>query len=306
VTLPRGAIALALLIGAGCERGPKNVTIDDRAHYWEKNGFTELVPAIRAPSTADERDVVHVWIKLPEGARVTAIGGSLRVPPGTIADRVETRGEGGVDVRGTRFDAREGELFHVFHSDAKTPSAPVSGWEWPRSDEKLGQQATDKLVASLAGQPPGEIEALRQFNQCVRCHEHDTPAVKNAAERRPRRRTDGSGLFELLAVLEDEAPPELNRPRDMNVGAPFVTVHCGAADPELRTRPDGARHYACADGTAPVARLDVAAALAAGDAHAVAVCASRRFLFDHMDAAARAAFAQRFAACGIAAAAPKG
>lgn len=294
----RAALASLALAAVGCERGPKTVTIDDRAGYWQKSGFTELTPAIFAPSTADEHDLVKVWIKIPEGALVTAVGGSLRVPIGTVADRVETRGEGGVDVRGTRFDAAD-EMFHVFHSDAKTPGAPVSGWEWPRRDGKLSEQATDKLVASLAGQPSGEIEALRQFNECLRCHEHDRPAAVNASERRPRRRTDGSGLYQLLAVLEDAAPPELNRPHDMNVGAPFIAVRCGPDDAELRTRPDGARHYVCPNGSVPIARLDMVAAMAAGDPHAAAVCASRRFLFDHMDELARANFRVSFGECNI-------
>jgi hypothetical protein len=55
-------------------------------------------------------------------------------------------------------------------------------------------------------------------------------------------------------------------------------------------------------GGCPVAHYDVAAALAAGDAHARAVCASRRALFAAMDGAARAAFADAFDVCGITAA----
>jgi hypothetical protein len=49
----------------------------------------------------------------------------------------------------------------------------------------------------------------------------------------------------------------------------------------------------------PRAHLDLAAALAAGKAHAIAVCWSRRYLFDHMDADARRAFSQAFSDCGL-------
>jgi hypothetical protein len=227
------------------------------------------------------------------------VGDSLRVPPGTVADRVETRGEGGVDVRGTRFGERGAELFHVFHSDAKTPGAPVSGWEWPRGDERLQREATEKLAASLRGQPQAEIDMLRGFNECARCHEHERAPLTRVDVRAPRRATDGSGLFELLAVLRDDAPVEANRPRDMNVGLPFVEVRCGAARAELQARPDGARRFACPGGAVPIARLDVATALAANDEHALAVCRSRRFLFEHMDEASRALFKDGFAACAI-------
>lgn len=294
----RAFLLLAAL--AGCHRGVSNVTIENRTTHWEQNGFVEMVPPIRPPSTVDEHDVVKVWLKIPDGGKLVMSAGSLRVPAGTIADRVETRGQGNVDVRGTRFGERGAEFFHVYHSDANTPGAPVTGWEWPRGDDKLQKEATDKLVASLAGQPQAEIEMLRGFNECARCHEHERPPVTRVEVSAPRRATDGSGLFELLAVLRDDAPLELNRPRDMNVGLPYFEVRCSNGErAELQTRPDGARRFACKDGSVPVARLDVAQGVAAKDEHALQVCKSRRYLYDRMDEAARAEFRAGFVACGI-------
>ena len=296
-------LLLPLVLLAGCHRsgGVRDVTIEDRDAHWQKAGFVELVPSVRPPTTTDEKDLVKVWLKLPDQGKVAMSAGSLRVPPGTVADRVESLGRGGIDVRGTSFGERGAEKFHVYHSDEKKPGAPLAGWEWPRGDEKAQAEATERLVASLtaAHALPGEIEMLRGFNDCSRCHEHQKPELNRAEVRAPRRSTDGSGLFELLAVLRDESPIEMNRPRDMNVGLPFVEVRCGAARAELQVRPDGARRFVCKDGSVPIGKLDVARAMAANDPYAQEVCKARRYLYDHMDDGARKEFQAGFAACGI-------
>ena len=97
----------------------------------------------------------------------------------------------------------------------------------------------------------------------------------------PRRATDDAGFYGVLGVLADAAPLEDHRPRDRNADDPFVAI----------ARPG--------DGGVPRAALDLPRALAAGAPHAAAVCRSRRYLFDHMDPDARAAFAPAFSECGI-------
>ena len=61
----------------------------------------------------------------------------------------------------------------------------------------------------------------------------------------------------------------------------------------------GDHWYGCADGGLPVGRRDVAAGRAAGDSYTAQLCASRRYLYDRLDALGRRAFAAAFSTCGI-------
>ena len=86
----------------------------------------------------------------------------------------------------------------------------------------------------------------------------------------------------------------------MNTSDPFIALECpdGRA-PILDENDFGARRYRCPDGKVPVGTLDMRAALARNDAHALAVCASRKYLFERMTDDATRAFADAFAECHI-------
>src|SRR5215468_5162691 len=105
-------------VAAGCARAaePTALRIDDPDQHWRTDGFVEMVTPLEPPTTADERDRITVWLKLPDGEAIT-IGPSLRYAAGTVADRVEYSGSAVTDVRGTRFVAGGGELFHVLRGD---------------------------------------------------------------------------------------------------------------------------------------------------------------------------------------------
>ena len=78
-----------------------------------------------------------------------------------------------------------------------------------------------------------------------------------------------------------------------------LTITCpSGGTPQLQEH-GVARQFSCASFENPEGGLDVTRALAAGDERTVAMCKSRRYLFDHMDDVARAAFADAFEACGI-------
>jgi hypothetical protein len=89
-----------------------------------------------------------------------------------------------------------------------------------------------------------------------------------------------------------------HRIRDLNADDPYVTVWCGN-EPVHATVSGAARWYVCPGGQAPLGKLDLAAALRARDPHALQLCASRSYLYRHMDERAREAFAQAFQECGI-------
>jgi hypothetical protein len=78
-------------------------------------------------------------------------------------------------------------------------------------------------------------------------------------------------------------------------------VDCGGEPGTERVR-DGARRWGCGPGGAgrvPVARLDLAAALAAGDRDAKRVCESRATLARHLTDRARRAVSAALAECDI-------
>jgi hypothetical protein len=301
--------------------------IDAPATHWRAHGFVEMVPPVRLPSDRAGRDAIRVWLKVGEG-KITAktlVDGRvvLAYPPGTVADRVESMGDAVIDVRGTTLrgttlrgamatgEASAGEeLFHVYVAESEAPSALV-GWEWRRGDFAAEASATAALLAqldrtkrTLRGEPPPTAQqhanSLRSYernNNCGGCHAHEKPPVARGDT--VHRATDAAGFFVPQSVLADVLPLERHRPWDVNVGDPYLAISCPTGStPQLLERGD-ARQLTCASFEIPVARLDVRRALAAGDERTVAMCRSRRYLFDHMDEKARAAFADAFEACGI-------
>lgn len=297
---------------------------------WAKQGFVEMTPPVRLPSDGAGRDKIEVWLRVPEGGRITARKladgrATIAFPPGTIADRVESwgyaraEGDGGgwkysvTDVRGTRLDVNGAEMFHVFVPVGPEPGARLVGWEWARSDRLQQRAATQFLISHLErmrtlqdrGRPQSAeerrelIEDYRRNNDCAKCHAHDKP-VQTSRVRGIHRATDSNGFYVPLSVLMDTVPLERHRPRDMNVGDPFLTITCPTQGdhPVLAQGAAGAREYRCLQGGSPSGTLDVKKALAANDARTIALCKSRAYLRAHMDDHARTLFATQFADCG--------
>ncbi len=268
---------------------------------WKEAGFVELVPPIRPPTSADGSDRISVWLRLPSAAQIITDRSSgeprLRMPSGAELDRVEVTQRGDLttaeveDVRGTTFGP-EGESFHVF----RRRDAELWGLEWARGDA-VAQRAADQALA--AGLPPAARGRLVELNQCAGCHTPDKPAATRVAESTlPHRKTDASGLYHPQSVLERETPVEFSRPNDPNLADPFVRFRCATGGLSVREA-GGSKSPRCSDGSVPLATLDLQRALAAGDPHAQAVCASRKFIWEHLDELGRVAFADAFSDCGI-------
>src|SRR5262249_16671586 len=158
------------------------IRIDDPGQHWRVDGFVEMVTPLEPPTTSDGRDRITVWLKLPEGEAI-ASGPSLRYPAETVADRVEYSAGEVVDVRGTRFVAGGGELFHVLRREGRA----LSGFEWRRGDAVREHRAAELVAARVA--PPARERFLR-FNDCASCHQHDRPQAVRGDTAGPRRATD--------------------------------------------------------------------------------------------------------------------
>jgi len=303
-------------LSGGCRPSLRRMEVADPQAYWPEGGFAELVPPIRLPTSLDATDHITIWLRIPENGRIGVGGASehptLIYPRGTVADRIEMREPAGaatrhdwavMDVRGTTIGQDGTQVFHCLQPTGA--GGALAGFEWRRGDERAEHAAADGLVAiaiggRLAGAPEHVRaafgERLRKLNRCAACHEPERAARTRAAERGPRRATDGAGFYGVLDALADAAPLEGHRPRELNGQDPFISVSCGSVVAPKRDADGG---FACPDGGLPVARFDLARARAESHPHALAVCRSRRYLFDHMDGAARAAFEAAFTECGI-------
>ena len=285
--------------------GVRAVVVRDAHGEWESDGFFELVPAIRPPTRTAGPDGVRVWMRLPDGVRFTTqwlrdqARYTVASPAQTVAVRLESIDGVLADVRGTRFEPGGIERFFVL----RPGDGGLVGVEWRRGDSAEQRDATSALVALVrrdARGPAGDRAAARiaSQNDCANCHAHARPANNIGGEYGlVNGQTDASGLFQIERVLEDHAPLESYGAHDPNVGDPHVVVTCGDA-PALVDGEAGAERARCAAGRVPIAHLDIARAIAAGDPHAHRVCDSRRAIFDRLDDEGRKAFAAAFAACG--------
>ncbi len=291
----------------------KELRVPEPQGYFVREGYIRMVPPMRLPRRTPRNDV-EVWLKLPEGGKITTNfrGGRplLKLPSGSSAARVESVARGRdrsawqwsiADVRGTRFEAEQ-EVFFVLRPEASRPQSPLIGWEWQRASAAHQTTATE-LVAELAasivakGQQDQEKRAARRANACASCHEY-----ARLENQRPsqygvsNRATDDSGCFQIQNVLISQVPLETYFPVEMNRTSPFVKFGCQAGA-ELQLPETG--RPTCADGTVPWGRLDVPAALAVSDEQATGLCAARRYLFEHLDVPGRHAFREGFAECSI-------
>ncbi len=310
---------LALLGVFGC-RHPAHVRelkISDSAHYWREQGFVEMVPPLRLPTRGPDGNRVSVWLKLPPGSVIHSRWSTstdrqtISLPPGTDAVRVEEirlATEEGVawsvaDARGTRFDRGGKERFYVLRAEASQPNAPLVGYEWQRGDASAESEAASlvsELVAKgVAPKRRAEVVArTRLNNQCARCHSYGRPDNQRPNQYgEVNRGTDLSGLFQVESLLRPRVPLEQYFPFETNANDRYLDFRCASGTLHRVNQP--VPNISCSDGSVPMGSLDVRAALAAGDDRVKALCAARRYLYEHLDSPARTAFSERFAECGL-------
>ena len=284
------------------------ITADRTLESWKTQGFVEMVPTLMPPTTPESDERVTVWLRFPENEKwhvrwSTSQG--IRVPTypvGTDVDRVDLLSSNGqwriADVRGTSILPSEQE-FHVLRP---SPSSlgQLAGFAWNRDDGAGQKAATRDLVALSCGASRTEVASLAKRNSCTDCHARDKPARhEEVDDDLPVRPTDFAGFYEILSVLRDESEVNDTRGRDVNVDDPRVHLHCASGDAVVDR--NGMRvTVGCAGSRdVPVASYDLQAALESGDDHARAVCASRRYLFEHAADDAKTAFFAAFRECRL-------
>ena len=282
--------------------------------HWSREHFMEMAPTVRMSVPSGGDAVTRVYLRVPEGAvvTVTAPGSrSLVFPAGTESDRVSyLRGVRGTesfidDVRGTRWDERGVEYFHVYKPRDASANAELDGVEWRRDDPDEERRATEWLVAygrthrSPSDDRPmdeDDVDRFRALNHCQSCHVKDKPEAKTDDDSLPPWPTDATGLYTPLAVLTAHAVLSMSSTfDDPNVDDPFVHVRCTRGTARVRGR-TGDHWFACNDGVA-IGERDLGAAMRAGDDYAACTCRARRYLFAHMDAASRAVFEPSVRVC---------
>jgi len=305
------------------------VRVPNRIGYWKQSGFVEMVPPTRLPTEKRTDDKIMVWLRIPAGAKIKVRWladqkrYTLAFPPGTVADRVESvRNEhdpmqvvnGIGDVRGTRIGASGQKWFHVYEPVPGRSKRWLAGYEWLHTGHGSDAVAAVSLVKLYFPGAPAkarkEMDDFRKLNQCSLCHRINQAAptrvpansIFNGLTLPPGTiidlMTDADGFFQPITVLSDTMTIRNARPWDLNADDAFVTVFCGDRITKATVHGDH-RGYSCPDQAVPVGRLDMAAALKHGDAHALGVCASRRYLYAHMDKAGRDAFRRYFRECSI-------
>lgn len=270
---------------AGCAT-PVLSTLDGPRTHWRGDGWVEVVAANHLPSGEVGRDAVEVWVQLPPGERIhteTLPDGRLGLvfPVGTVADRVEWRGTGAarriVDVRGTRVEVDGQRTHHVYQPIARDPDAALLGVEWPAGDADLAAAALDRYVAAVRPRRPDPDAWERSYRSkhgCDGCHVAGRPDNTFSGEYGlVNRGTDAQGWFTPSTVAAGAVPGEGYGAWNGDRTDPYLTPSC----PEARLRPT------CDDGAVPVWTLDLRSAIAAGDSHALAHCASLGWLRDHLD-----------------------
>lgn len=300
------------------------VRIPNRLSYWPQHGFVQMVPPVKLPTTKSIHEYIMVWLRIPTGEKIT-VGWlpkqkryTLKFPPGTVADRIDG-GEnqkqamftvnGISDVRGARIGAKGRTWWHVYEPVPGESSNWLKGFEWLRTSAHEDDLAADSFIKlyypGVPAKAKREMAVFRKLNQCGACHHRNRPIptiVKKGSVVFPGAtfpETDADGFFQPITVLTDAMTLVNSRPWDRNVGAPYITVRCGDHKARLTIKGDTYRRYTCPDHRAPVGTLDMATALKHKSPHALKVCASRRYLYEHMTAKGRKDFARDFAECSI-------
>jgi hypothetical protein len=295
-------------------KGARYLSHTRGADSWLREGYVEMVNPIRPPSSEDGRTRISVYVRIPGEARIRVVKqgetGSLALPEGARAERVEFYGDGDrdaapsaswrvLDVRGISFE-RQGQRLRVLRPTASGGNA-LLGIEWNRGEQHdaattaLGDLVLRGLVAApaLPAQRKRAAAHLRGLNGCPTCHVPQQPGRRS--QRDPgivNRGTDASGLFQVTSIMHDRLPFETYRPRDTNVGDPLITRFCGEARVDAATT-------RCPDGSILEGELNVRDGMQRGDLHTRRVCESRRALAQHLDVDARAGFHDSLAECGF-------
>lgn len=301
----------------------------NRLSYWQQSGFVEMVPPLRLPTDKSTDDTIMVWLRIPAGSKITTQWladqnrYTLKFPPGTVADRIESvKNEhdamhvvnGIDDVRGAKIAADGKTWWHVYETVPGQSTQWLRGYAWLRGGPAGDDRAADSLIKLLYPGAPAsaqpEIGDFRKLNQCGLCHLINQPAptqvpqnsIFNGMTLAPgtiiNMMTDADGFFQPITVLTDSMTVRNARLWDLNADDPFITVRCGDQITKAVSHGDN-RGYTCPDRGVPIGTLDMVAALKHQDAHALQVCAARKYLYAHMDQQGRKAFASSFAECGI-------
>jgi hypothetical protein len=190
----------------------------------ERDGAFAVVPPVRLPVPAEGKHV-EIWLSVPDGATIGHRDGRIGpYPPGTIADRVEFRGERVVDVRGTRIDAEGRRVHHVFKP---VPGASaLLGAAWFADDPIDTAAAIDRLMDGLEARGVHRTDAIRRKLDCESCHTADRPDNTTRREHGlVNRGTDAAGFFTVATLLAESVPLE-HYGHDANLADPDVLVRC--------------------------------------------------------------------------------
>lgn len=259
----------------------EHLRMGDVWEHWRQGEWALMVSPIQPPTSAHGDQRITVWLRLPDNAE---LGAGLEYPPGTAAERVEMRFRNGrwqpLDVRGIVYAAGRQRMYLL---RPEPRSAGLVGFAWGRGDMRARRSAMRSLEGVVAREGYEPVSSFCGNQDCGGCHVRDKPAHPLPA--------DAGGLFRVRTVLEDATPLLESRERDPNIGSRFVTLTCDGGGVAITHAASGDRVARCVDGRhVPIAHFDMRAALAASDAHALAVCASRGYLALHMDDLARAQY----------------
>lgn len=296
------------------------VRIPNQLSYWPQHGFVDMVPPVRLPTDKSIHEYIMVWLHIPAGEKISVRWlpnqkrYTLKFPPGTVADRVDGGDDqkqamftvnGISDVRGARIDAEGRTWWHVYEPVPGESSNWLNGFEWLRTNAHGDNLAADRLInlyyPGTPAKAKSEMAMFRKLNQCGACHQLNRPIPETTVSKYgfSNPETGADGFFQPITVLTDTMTVVNIRPWDLNAGDPYITVWCGNHKAKLNTKGDSDRWYICADHRVPVGKLDMVAALQHKDSHALKVCASREYLYEHMTAKGRKDFARYFAECSI-------
>lgn len=298
---------------------------DGEAHFGlgDDAGLVELVPPIALPSSHPELAQVSIRAHVPHGGRIGVAPGPdgpvLVWPPGTRMERLEWIGEGSerslADVRGATIDAQGHVWHHNYRRTTLGPRPPMLGYAWRSDRPNAHDRAVEALVGELADLPPAShmkasarvkyLDGIRRKDDCMKCHVPHRPANMRPGEHGlVNRGTDGTGFFTPQTVFADAVVLEDYGRFDPNVHAPHVSFACAdgaaparAAADETRSKREKDRVRMRCDRGVVTATYDLAAALAAGDARAARVCASRRWLAARLDEEAMRTFEHAIRIC---------
>jgi hypothetical protein len=205
------------------------------------------------------------------------------------------------DVRGARIGDGGEVHFHVYEPVPGEDQRVLKGYEWLRTDAKADDLAADSLIQLFYRNAPDsaqpEMRGFRRLNQCGACHQSKAPAPLTTRSAPPFI-SDSHGFFQPTTVLEDTMAIRDHRRWDLNADDPFVTVWCGSQQVRATATGDS-RRYQCPNDAVPIGKLQLTAAVAKRDSHALQVCESRKYLYMHMDDKARDAYRVGFQECSI-------